>query len=316
MEYLFVLLGFVILIISGKYLVNGSVSLARYLRLSTLVIGVTVVAFGTSAPELLVSLQAAIKGHPEISIGNVVGSNISNLALVLGLTAIILPMSISRNTIRVDWPVMMVVSVLFYFFVRNGWLTRFEGIVFNVLLILYVFYSVRYSRKDISAPTKVQTKPTHSLTISILIIVLSSIGLVFGANLLVENASVIAMEMGVSERVISISLIAVGTSLPELATSVMAAIQKETDISVGNIIGSNIFNILSVLGISSIVKPIEVTPIMINIDIVWMLSISALLIFLMMPFKKARLGRIDGIILLLVYLVYIYLLFKTGKEIL
>jgi cation:H+ antiporter len=311
-NYLLLSLGFIILIFTGKYLVIGSVSLARYLKLSTLVIGVTVVAFGTSAPELLVSLQAAIKGHPEISIGNVVGSNISNLALVLGLTAIILPMSISRNTIRVDWPVMMMVSILFYFFVRNGWLTRFEGIFFNILLILYVFYSIRSSRKSFSSNLKLQTKPTHTLVMSIIIIIGSSIGLVIGADLLVDNASKIAIDMGISERVISISLIAVGTSLPELATSVMAAIQKESDISVGNIIGSNIFNLLSVLGISSLVKPIEVSQAMINIDIFWMLSVSGLLIFLMMPFKKAKLGRIDGIILLLVYLVYIYLLFKTG----
>jgi cation:H+ antiporter len=311
-NYLLLSLGFIILIFTGKYLVIGSVSLARYLKLSTLVIGVTVVAFGTSAPELLVSLQAAIKGHPEISIGNVVGSNISNLALVLGLTAIILPMSISRNTIRVDWPVMMMVSILFYFFVRNGWLTRFEGIFFNILLILYVFYSIRSSRKSFSSNLKLQTKPTHTLVMSIIIIIGSSIGLVIGADLLVDNASKIAIDMGISERVISISLIAVGTSLPELATSVMAAIQKESDISVGNIIGSNIFNLLSVLGISSLVKPIEVSQAMINIDIIWMLSVSGLLIFLMMPFKKAKLGRIDGIILLLVYLVYIYLLFKTG----
>jgi cation:H+ antiporter len=311
-NYLLLSLGFIILIFTGKYLVIGSVSLARYLKLSTLVIGVTVVAFGTSAPELLVSLQAAIKGHPEISIGNVVGSNISNLALVLGLTAIILPMSISRNTIRVDWPVMMMVSILFYFFVRNGWLTRFEGIFFNILLILYVFYSIRSSRKSFSSNLKLQTKPTHTLVMSIIIIIGSSIGLVIGADLLVDNASKIAIDMGISERVISISLIAVGTSLPELATSLMAAIQKESDISVGNIIGSNIFNLLSVLGISSLVKPIEVSQAMINIDIFWMLSVSGLLIFLMMPFKKAKLGRIDGIILLLVYLVYIYLLFKTG----
>jgi cation:H+ antiporter len=311
-NYLLLSLGFIILIFTGKYLVIGSVSLARYLKLSTLVIGVTVVAFGTSAPELLVSLQAAIKGHPEISIGNVVGSNISNLALVLGLTAIILPMSISRNTIRIDWPVMMMVSILFYFFVRNGWLTRFEGIFFNILLILYVFYSIRSSRKSFSSNLKLQTKPTHTLVMSIIIIIGSSIGLVIGADLLVDNASKIAIDMGISERVISISLIAVGTSLPELATSLMAAIQKESDISVGNIIGSNIFNLLSVLGISSLVKPIEVSQAMINIDIFWMLSVSGLLIFLMMPFKKAKLGRIDGIILLLVYLVYIYLLFKTG----
>jgi len=314
MEYFYSLLGFVILIISGKYLVSGSVSLARFFKLSTLVIGVTVVAFGTSAPELIVSLQAALKGHPEIAVGNVIGSNISNIALVLGITSMLVPMSIKRNSIRIDWPVMMIVSLLFYVFARNGLLSRMEGVALILLLIGYVVFSISYSKRQNARKEERIETPKFSLPFAIALVIISCSGLVFGANLLVDNASIIARDLGVSERVISVSLIAVGTSLPELTTSVMAAIQKEMDISVGNIIGSNIFNILSVLGITSLVKPIEVTPLMISIDIVWMLGISLLLFVLMYPFKKPKLARFDGLVLFLVYVIYIYFLFSTGKQ--
>ncbi len=311
MEYLLTVLGFAILVASGKYLVIGSVSLARYLKISTLVIGVTVVAFGTSAPELLVSLQAAFKGHPEIAIGNVVGSNISNIALVLAITAIILPISVSPNSIRIDWPIMMGVSILLYFFVRNNELSRTEGIIFNIILIIFVAFSIRSSRKKMQLlDAGIHPKPQKSIFISLLFILLSCAGLFLGADLLVDNVSIIATSLGVSERAISVTVIAVGTSLPELVTSVMAAIQKEADISIGNIIGSNIFNILSVLGITAIINPLDVASAFVNVDILWMIGISLLMLILMRPWKNAKIGRIDGIILLSSYLAYIFIVFK------
>ncbi len=311
MEYFLALTGFILLIFSGKYLVKGSVSLARYFGLSTLVIGVTVVAFGTSAPELIVSFQAAMKGHPEISLGNVIGSNISNIALILGLTAMILPIPVQRNSVRIDWPVMMITSLLFYVLVLNNELGRLEGLILNTALVGFVFFSLWSSRRFSKKSKEEILKPKLKLPLAILIIILSCGGLVFGADLLVDNAVIIAGRMGVSERAISISLIALGTSLPELATSVIAAFEKEMDISVGNIIGSNIFNILSVLGITALVKPIEVSEVMVDFDILWMLGISALLFPLMLfPLKAGKITRFEGLLLVVVYFIYIYLVFN------
>ncbi len=308
-NYLWALAGFILLIASGKYLVKGSVALAAWFGLSTLVIGVTVVAFGTSAPELLVSSKAALKGHPEISLGNVIGSNISNIAIVLALTSLILPIPVKKNSLLRDWPVMMAVSLLFYFIIQDGLLSRTEGIGFNLILIVFIFFTIRVSRsvKDDHPKEGIEKM---SIWKAILMIVISALGLVLGADLLVENAVEIATSLDVSERVISITMIAIGTSLPELTTSIIAAIQKETDISVGNIIGSNIFNILSVLGISAIIKPIEV-PKAIHSDILWMLAISALLFLFLLPLKKAKLSRIEGLLLLGVYVYYIYTLFAS-----
>jgi len=309
MEYIYSVLGFIILLASGNYLVRSSVSLARSFNLSTLVIGLTVVAFGTSSPELIVSLQAAIKAHPEISIGNIVGSNIANITLVLALATIIFPMAVKRSTVITDWSVMMVSGILFFIFVLNGWLDRFEGIIFCILIVAYVIYSLRYSRLQQIKSNEIPQKPEFNIWIALLITVGSCAGLIFGADLLIDNAIIIATKLGVSERAISISLIAVGTSLPEFATSVIAAIKKEADISVGNIIGSNIFNILTVLGLTAVIQPVEVTSVMRNFDITWMLGISLLLLIFMLPARNSKLSRSDGIILLCSYILYIYLVF-------
>jgi len=309
MEYLLTLLGFIILITSGNFLVKGSVSLAKYFGLSTLVIGVTIVAFGTSAPELLVSLQAAIANHPEMALGNVVGSNISNIALVLALTAIILPIPVNRDSVIKDWPVMMGAALLLGVFALDLSLTLLEGLIFNLILVLFVWYSIRKSRKAYLIEKKEIIVGKYSLGLSILMIIVSSIGLAFGASLLVNNATGIAQTLGVSERAIGISMLAVGTSLPELMTSVIAAIQKETDISVGNIIGSNIFNILSVIGITALVKPIVVDKIMLW-DIGVMIVISFLLFLMIIPSKRSIITRIEGIALFSLYIIYMIYVFN------
>lgn len=309
MEYLLTLLGFFLLIGSGNFLVKGSVSLARYFGLSTLFIGVTIVAFGTSAPELLVSLQAAVAGHPEMALGNVIGSNISNIALVLAITAIILPIPVNRNSIIVDWPVMMGATLLLGIFALDASLGILEGLVFNLILILFVWFSIKKSRnKSINNQAEVGNGK-YSICLSIGIILLSTIGLAFGARLLVDNATSIAQNLGVSERAIGISMLAIGTSLPELVTSVIAAIQKETDISVGNIIGSNIFNILSVIGITAVVKPIAVAPVILW-DIGVMIVISLLLFFMIIPSRNGKIIRIEGIILFSLYIIYMIYVFK------
>ncbi len=310
MEYIFLLIGFGILLYSGKFLVKGGVLLGNRYRISTLVIGVTIVSFGTSAPELFVSLTSAIKGYPEIAIGNVIGSNIANIALVLAVTAIIFPIPVKKNSVKTDTPFMLLISLLLYLFILNHNLGVFEGIIFVVGLIAYIVFSIYFSKKNNDYIDKhLHSKQPH-WSIIVLMILGSALGLALGSNLLVKNAEIIARDMGVSDRVIAISIVALGTSLPELATSAIAAFRKEMDISIGNIIGSNIFNILGVLGITSIVKPIPIDNYFIHVDIFWMLGISVLLFLFILPFQGGKITRIKGLILFMVYAVYIYLLFK------
>ncbi len=309
-DILLLILGFVFLFIGGKYLVTGSVQIAKLFKVPTLVIGLTIVAFGTSAPELLVSLKAALSGHPDISVGNVVGSNISNIALVLGLTAIIFPIPVSRKLIKFDWPVMMGLSIIFYVFSLNGILKWWEGLFFVGAIVVFNLYSVHKGRKsNKNEENGVNSEKNTAWYISTVIIVASSITLVLGANWLVIGASGLARSFGIGERVISVSIIAFGTSVPELATSIVAALRKETDISIGNIIGSNIFNIAGILGITALVKPIGVNEKIITSDLIWMLGIT-LLLFILMLGKKGRLTRWSGAILLLSYSLYIYFLLK------
>lgn len=309
MDYLYLFLGFAILLYSGDLLVKGGVALASHFKVSTLVVGVTVVSVGTSAPELFVSLDAALSGSPDISIGNVVGSNIANIALVLGFTAIILPLPVRSNSIKFDWPVMMGASLLFYGFVLDQYLEPFEGILFVILLIGFMVWTVLKSRKD-SRGLATEFRPAkYNILTSLLLIVASSVGLYYGANLLVGSAKNIALNFGVSERVVGLTLVAFGTSVPELATSAIAAFKKEMDISIGNIIGSNIFNILGVLGVTSIIKRIFVSEPIISFDILIMLGVSLLLFLLILPLKKGKLHRWKGMLLVSVYIIYVYLVF-------
>ncbi len=309
MDYIFLFLGFTMLMLSGDFLVRGSVSLAGHFKVSKLVIGVVVVSFGTSAPELVVSLDAAISGHPDIAIGNVIGSNIANIALVMGLTAIILPIAVKKKAIHFDWAVMMFVSLLFYVFCLNNGLQFHEGLIFLVLLFSYIFISIYKSRKENFKSQEESIPPKYSLFLSILFVAIAAVGLIFGAEFLVKGASNIAKSLGVDERIISVSVIALGTSLPELATSIAAALRKELDIFIGNIIGSNIFNILAILGFTSVVKSIDVNPMVLKFDIFWMLGISLLLFLFILPLKKGVVTRWKGFVFVSIYLVYIYLTF-------
>jgi cation:H+ antiporter len=309
MEYFYLLIGLVVLLGSGHFLVIGSVELAKRLGISTLVIGVTVVSFGTSAPELIVSIKAALLNHPEISIGNVVGSNIANIALILGFTALISPIVVKRNSIIIDWPILMLSGILFYIFVLNESLQRYEGIVFIILISIYVYVIVKNSRNEIKNNVLIVVEHKIPLWKSLLFVSLATVGLLFGSNWLITGAEKIALSLGVSERIISITLIAFGTSLPELTTSIIAALKRESDISLGNIIGSNIFNTFGILGITSIVKDIPVVNAVFGIDILWMLAISVLLFLLLLPLKGSILSRLKGFILLLTYIIYITLLF-------
>ena len=320
MTYLFLILGLATLIIGGEFLVSGAVGIAKKFQISTLVIGMTVISFGTSAPELLVSIQAALSGVPEIAIGNVIGSNIANIALVLGITVIIFPIVIDKNSKIIDWPMMMLSSILFYvffLFFGDGYvIERWEGIVLFVLLLSFIYYLISSSRKKSKklakeSITEVEIEPVKNIWKSLGLLVLGLVGLYFGAAWLLESAVILAGVFGMSNEVIGLTIVAFGTSVPELVTSAVAAFKKETDISIGNLIGSNIFNIMAVIGITAIVKPIPVgweT----NSNMIWMLAIAFALLPLMLIGKK--LGRLKGVMLFGTYVVYITLVVIASQN--
>lgn len=305
------LAGFILLFFGGDWLVEGGVALARRFRISPLVIGMTIVAFGTSAPELLVSLISAIKGSAGIAIGNVVGSNIVNIGLILGLTALICPIETDNSKVIRHGSIMIAASLLLMVFALKSGITRIEGLTLFAGIILFTTISVRKGRTQ-PQEADIDSQEGKSMTVlaAIGLIVLSCAMLAFGADILVDGATTIASAIGVSDKVIGLTIVALGTSLPELAASVAAAFKKQMDISIGNIIGSNIFNILCVLGVSTSIKPISLEFRDYANDFIWMLGFSVfIIIFTTMRKKKGRLGRTAGILFLLAYAVYAWSLF-------
>ncbi|MGB3184218.1 MAG: calcium/sodium antiporter [Cyclobacteriaceae bacterium] len=306
----FLLAGLIILIVGGELLVRGASSIALRVHLSPLVVGLTIVAFGTSAPEMLISIRSALKGSPDLAMGNVVGSNICNLALVLGITTIINPVRVQGTSLKIDWPVTMGASLLLYILSQNGTITIIEGIAFIIILVAYNWYIIRRSRRETKAMKILEEEldipdaPSKHLWKDIMFILIGSIGLYFGAEWFVGGAQSLAGYLGVSERVIGLTVLALGTSLPELVTACIASFKKETDIALGNLLGSNIFNILSILGVTSVIKTISVSELIIGFDMLWMLGIT-FLVFLMMLHKRQIL-RYEGIILLIIYFYYTY----------
>jgi cation:H+ antiporter len=309
-SYFFLLVGFLLLVFSGDFLVKGAVSIALRLKLSTLVIGMTIVSFGTSAPELLVSIKAALGGHPDITIGSVVGSNISNIALILGITAIIFPIAVSRATLKIDWSMMMFATILFVALVMDGELSAIEGSVFVFILVLFISWLIYKSRKDNKLPDAVEEVDSKDVNLplwkSFGLVILGALGLVFGADLMLKGAVEIARQFEVSERIIALTIVAFGTSLPELITSCVAAFRREADISIGNLIGSNIFNLLAILGITALIHPIEVSEDIISLDNYILLGIS-FIIFPLMYFGR-NVNRLKGVFLFLFYVLYLLFL--------
>ncbi|MBN2667610.1 MAG: calcium/sodium antiporter [Bacteroidales bacterium] len=306
MDYLYLLIGFILLLASGHFLVLSASDISIKLNLPKMIIGLLVVSFGTSAPELLVSVQAALKSHPEIAMGNVVGSNIANIALVLGLTSIILPIVVKNKTVWIDWIVMMLSGLLLFVFSYDLIIEWYEGLIMLLILAVYILYSIRYRKTKDEEESNIARYPFY---VSILLLLGAIIGMYFGADLLIDSSSIIAKSWGISERIISVTIIAFGTSVPELATSLIAALKKEMDISIGNIVGSNIFNILSILGITALIKPIDVSPATLNNDMIWMLGISVLLLLSILPIRKGKIHRWKGLLFIGIYIAYVYLLF-------
>jgi cation:H+ antiporter len=309
--------GLGLLLYGAKILVDGSSNLALAAGLSPLVVGLTVVSFGTSSPELAVSVQAAYSGLSDMAVSNIVGSNIFNVLFILGLTALIAPLIVKKQLVRFDVPIMIGLSFLFYFFVTDGKMSRWEGILFLVLLASYIVVLIRMGRKDAAeekAAGAESAQPTSSTKVSLFKIVAGLALLVLGSNWMVDGAVMFARLLGLSEVVIGLTIVAAGTSLPEVAASGMAAIKGERDIAVGNVVGSNIFNILAVAGLSSTVSPagLNVTTGLIHFDLPVMLaaSVACLPIF----FTGHLIARWEGALFFAYYFFYTSFLVMTALQ--
>ncbi len=312
MNILYVIVGLLLLVFGGNYLVKASVGFSFKLNISKMVIGITVVSFATSAPELLVSIQAALDDSPAIAINNVIGSNIANIGLVLGVTAFIGSINISKDFYKLNWPVMMVFSILIYYFLKNdNQLTFNEGFILFLGLIIFLIILIKFTKKENSNNDEVDAKLAtvgYAKIVAYLLIGIAS--LYFGSDLLIKGAKSLAENLGVSEGIISITMIAIGTSIPELVASMVAIVKGEKAISLGNLIGSNIFNIASVLGLTAMIKTIPITELQILArDIYWMLSFTFIILPLVFIPEKFKLNRLKGAILFLGYCTFIYSVF-------
>lgn len=314
MSIVWVVLGFTLLVVGGEFLVRSSVALSFKFNISKMVIGMTVVSFATSVPELLVSLQAALSGSPAIAITNVIGSNIANIGLVLGVTAMVGAIAVDKSFYKLNWPVMMVFSIILYYFLKNdNMLSAFEGIILFLGLIVFLVFLIKNTKNDVVVEEVDETLAVVSNFKIGTWLAIGAVALYFGSEWLVMGAKDIALSIGVSEAVIGVSLIAIGTSVPELAASIIAAAKQEKAISLGNLIGSNIFNIASVLGLTAIIKPIPVTDVTIlSSDIFWMLGFAFVLFPMVLLPKKFVINRVKGFFLVFVYGAFMFLLFTAG----
>ena len=300
---LFLIIGVALLFFGANWLVKSAVFIANLLKISPLVIGLTIVAFGTSLPELIISLKAVLTEASHIAIGNIVGSNIANVGLVLGCSSLIFPITIHFNRIKRDLYIYLFISIVFILFLYDGIISQFEGLTLFTGLILYTWSCIKFRRKqEIESVTSVT-----SIGKALILFVFGIIGLYIGADFFIKGAIDLAIILGVSEIVIGMSVVALGTSLPELATTIVASFHKEHAISVGNIIGSNIFNILSVIGIVSIVKPILSPSEIMTFEIPIMIVFGLVLIPLALI--KQPISRIYSLLLVVAYFVFIYGLF-------
>ena len=313
MSILYIVLGLTLLVFGGNWLLKAAVGLSLQLNIPKIVIGMTVVSFATSAPELIVSINSALDGATGLAIGNVIGSNIANLGLVLGVTVILGSIDVEKSFYITDWPVMMVASMLLYFFItQDAIIQRYEGVIMFSSLIAFLIYLLRFQKPAVvdEMPEDDELIPLYKI---VLFLTIGGLGLWGGSELLIKGSVALAKNLGVSDAIIGVTIVSVGTSVPELAASIIAVLKKEKAISLGNLIGSNVFNILAVLGITSMILPVEVKPdgmSLITNDIYWMLGISFLILPLVFIPRGLRLNWRDGIVLLGLYTVFIYLSFN------
>jgi cation:H+ antiporter len=320
LQAIWFLLGLVGLYFTAEWLVKGSSHIARKLGVSPVIVGLTVVAFGTSAPELVVSAIAAARGQGDVSIGNVVGSNIMNIALILGVCAMIKVIQVDRSFMRRDIPIMIAVGFLLPVIGWDGVVSRVEGVLllvaFTGFILSQIFAAKREQRledeyREFGEFEEYEPKPEDTMLKDTALVVAGVVGLVVSAHLLVTSAVFFAHTFGVSELVIGLTIVAVGTSLPEMATSVVAARRNEPEIALGNVVGSNIFNILLILGAASLIRPISVAPSLLRFEIPVSIGVTLLLVPLIYP--RARLGRIGGVLLLVSYVAFTVVLIANAR---
>lgn len=320
LTYFLFFIGFILLIKGADLLVNGASSIAKKLKISDLVIGLTIVAFGTSAPEMFVNVSASIQGNSEIAIGNIIGSNIANILLILGVCAIIFPLAVQNTTVWKEIPFSLLAALVLGILVNdhlidheeNSVLTRGDGLILLSFFIIFIYYIFSIAKKTENTSTE-ETEETAQLSNfrSVAYIILGLIGLVLGGNWIINGAVEIASHFGVSEYLIGLTVVAVGTSLPELATSAVAAYRKNTDIAIGNVVGSNIFNIFWVLGLSAVIKPLPFQPSG-NSDIAMTIFSSMLLFIVLFVGKRHLLERWQGALFLVLYVGYTAFLVTRG----
>jgi len=310
MDTLLILAGLLLLVAGAETTVRGALALGSRAGLSPLVMGLTIVAMGTSAPELVVSLLAALDGKPVIAVGNVLGSNIANISLVLGLAVLVFPVEVDRAAHKWHWPVMLSLTLVLWWATANGAVSRAEGVILLVLFTAYLARLVSAGRR-VKVPAGTSPAiPAMGAWIAVALVSLGTGALALGAHWLVRGAVGIARELGSSEQLIGLTVVAVGTSLPELVTSLVAAFRKQPDISLGNLIGSNIFNISGIIGITAVTKPIVLAPGAFTMDIIASIAVAVLLYPLMR--SGSKLGRWQGAVLVLAYGAYLYLVIRRG----
>lgn len=296
--------GLIGLIVGGEWLLRAAIGTSNRFAIPKFIIGMTIVSFATSLPELIVSIRSALEGYPDLALGNVVGSNIANLGLVLGVVLLFTRIEVSKSFYQSDWPMMFIASILLWVFIQNGTITAIEGLALVILLVLMLVYLLRLKDKSVFVADDLDT--LLSWPKIGLFIVFGSAFLAFGSELLVNGAVQVASQLGVSERIIAITVVSVGTSVPELAASLVAIAKKENAISIGNLLGSNLFNILAVLGITSLIHPLTVVDnTLLDFDIYVMIGIAALLIPLVFLPKRMEMYWRDGLVLLAVYVLFI-----------
>ena len=310
MNILFIFLGFLLLVVGGEFIVRSSVALSLKFNISKFVIGMTVVSFATSLPELIVSVNAALNNSPSIAVNNVIGSNIANIGLVLGLVSILGKITVDNYFYKRDWPWMFFFSLLMWFFIsQDSVLQKYEGLILFLILIFFTLTIIKKSNYlDFKGSIDDELLKTSNFKIFVWLII-SSITLYFGSEFLVDGAVNLAKQISISEAVISVTIVAIGTSVPELAASLVAIAKKEEGISVGNLIGSNIYNIGSVLGITAMIKEIPIAEEIIQRDILWMMAFTVLIMVLSVLPEKNKISKYKGLIMLIGYFVFIFLAF-------
>ena len=304
-NFLIIIVGFLLLSKGADFLVDGSSLIAKRFHIKEIVIGLTIVSIGTSMPELMVSLTSAMINHSDMAIGNVVGSNISNLFLILGICAIIKPLKFQEETVRLEIPIVIFLTALLYILGNNSnekIITKFEGLILVIFFILFIFYNIFMVKKDASPNEDKSDFSKKDILKAIIKIALGIIGLKYGSDFVVNNSSELALKFGVSEKIISLTIVSISTSLPELITSITATIKGEINLAIGNVIGSNIFNIVLIVGATALVKPIEYS-VSYNKDLIIFL-IGMIVLGILPIIRKNKMSKLAGVIYFSVYVVY------------